>query len=127
MDDEQSRLELMKTRIIRSYRWREDIVKPLAEELEIDLDLFEQILINKLDMSSLEALHPRFESARQRCIKERVHADLQLCWLEDVMEIVSPQQSEYIKMKISQEVIDGIPYPEALEDGKKELLKILSK
>jgi energy-converting hydrogenase A subunit M len=126
MDDEQAVLELMKTRIIRSYRWREDIVKPLSEELEIDLDLFEQILINKLDMSSLEALHPRFESARPRCIKERVHADLQLCWLEDVMEIVSSQQSEYIKSKISQEVIDGISYAEALEDGKKELLKILS-
>jgi energy-converting hydrogenase A subunit M len=126
MDDEQAVLELMKTRILRSYRWREDILKPLSEELEIDLDLFEQILINKLDMSSLEALHPRFESARPRCIKERVHADLQLCWLEDVMEIVSSQQSEYIKSKISQEVIDGIPYAEALEDGKKELLKILS-
>ncbi len=42
------------------------------------------------------------------------------------MEIVSTPQSEYIKKKISQEVIDGIPYPEALEDGKKELLKILS-
>ena len=52
---------------------------------------------------------------------------LTVVWLEDVMEIVSSQQSEYIKMKISQEVIDGIPYAEALEDGKKELLKILSK
>lgn len=126
MDDDQALLELMKTRIIRSYRWREDIVKPLSGELEIDVDLFEQILINKLDMSSLEALHPRFESARPRCIKERVHADLRLCWLEDVMEIISSEQSEKLKTKIANEVINGKEYEEALEDGKQELLKILS-
>jgi energy-converting hydrogenase A subunit M len=126
MDEDQALLELMKTRIIRSYRWREDIVKPLSEELEIDLDLFENILIKKLDMSSLEALHPRFESARPRCIQERIHADLRLCWLEDVMEIVSPEQSVAIKTKISNEVINGKDYDEALEDGKQELLKILS-
>ncbi len=125
MDDDQSLLELMKTRIIRSYRWQEDILIPLSKELEINSDDFEQILINKLDMSSLEALHPRFESARPRCIKERLHADLRLCWLCDVMDIISNDQAETIKSNITKEILDGKEYDEALEDGKKELLQLL--
>jgi energy-converting hydrogenase A subunit M len=125
MDHDQEILELMKTRIIRSYKWRDDIVKPLSSELEIDYDEFEQILINKLDMSSLEALHPRFESARPRCIKERLHADLRLCWLADVMEIVSPQEADEITSKITQEILDGVEYDKALEDGRHQLLKLI--
>lgn len=125
MDHDQEILELMKTRIIRSYKWRDDIVKPLSSELEIDYDEFEQILINKLDMSSLEALHPRFESARPRCIKERLHADLRLCWLADVMEIVSPKEADAITSKITQEILDGVEYDKALEDGRHQLLKLI--
>jgi energy-converting hydrogenase A subunit M len=125
MDHDQEILELMKTRIIRSYKWRDDIVKPLSSELEIDYDEFEQILINKLDMSSLEALHPRFESARPRCIKERLHADLRLCWLADVMEIVSPKEADEITSKITQEILDGVEYDKALEDGRHQLLKLI--
>ncbi len=127
MDHDQEILELMKTRIIRSYKWRDDIVKPLSSELEIDYDEFEQILINKLDMSSLEALHPRFESARPRCIKERLHADLRLCWLADVMEIVSPKEADAITSKITQEILDGVEYDKALEDGRHQLLKLIRK
>ena len=125
MDHDQEILELMKTRIIRSYKWRDDIVKPLSSELEIDYDEFEQILINKLDMSSLEALHPRFESARPRCIKERLHADLRLCWLADVMEIVSPKEADEITSKITKEILDGVEYDKALEDGRHQLLKLI--
>jgi energy-converting hydrogenase A subunit M len=125
MDHDKEILELMKTRIIRSYKWRDDIVKPLSSELEIDYDEFEQILINKLDMSSLEALHPRFESARPRCIKERLHADLRLCWLADVMEIVSPQEADEITSKITQEILDGVEYDKALEDGRHQLLNLI--
>lgn len=125
MDHDKEILELMKTRIIRSYKWRDDIVKPLSSELEIDYDEFEQILINKLDMSSLEALHPRFESARPRCIKERLHADLRLCWLADVMEIVSPKEADEITSKITKEILDGVEYDKALEDGRHQLLKLI--
>jgi energy-converting hydrogenase A subunit M len=125
MDDDQVLLELMKTRIVRSYKWREDIIIPLSEELEISTEDLEQILIKKLDMSSLEAIHPRFESSRARCIKERIHSDLKLCWLLDVMDIISLDQAEHLKSKITKEVLDGKDYNDALEKGKKELLDIL--
>ena len=125
MDNNESLLELMKSRIVTSFRWREDIVLPLADELGIKKEEMEQILMRNLDMSSLEALHPRFESARPRCLKERIHADLRLCYLSDVMEIISGDDSEKITTKISKEVLDGTPYNQALEDGKKQLLEIL--
>ena len=58
----ESLMELMKGRILSSYRWQEDIIKPFSEEMDIAPETLEKILMRRLDMSSLEALHPRFES-----------------------------------------------------------------
>jgi energy-converting hydrogenase A subunit M len=119
-------LKLMKKRIIRSYRWHEDVVVPLSSELKISVEEFENILMKKLDMSSLEALHGRFESAKPRCIKERIHADLRLCWLVDVMNILTEEEAEDIKNKITNEILKkGKSYDEALKNGREELLELL--
>lgn len=123
--DETELMKTMKKRILRSYRWQEDVVKPLASELEIDVEDFEDILMEKLDMSSLEALHPRFESARPRCIKERLHSDLQLCWLADVMEVLSLEEASKLEDEVTERVLSGEDYHEALEYGKKRLYEIL--
>lgn len=119
-------LKLMKRRIITSYRWHEDVVMPLARELKISAEDFEDILMKKLDMSSLEALHARFESAKPRCIKERIHSDLRLCWLVDVMNILTDKEADQIKNGITDKIIKkGESYDEALEDGREELLEFL--
>ncbi|BAZ98439.1 hypothetical protein tca_00364 [Methanothermobacter sp. EMTCatA1] len=118
-------MRLMKRRILESYRWQEDVVKPLSRELEIDVEEFQDILMDKLDMSSLEALHPRFESARPRCIREKLHSDLQLCWLVDVMEIISVDDAEALKDEITELVLAGREYSEALSEGRRRLHEIL--
>ncbi|MGB4612144.1 MAG: DUF1959 domain-containing protein [Methanothermobacter thermautotrophicus] len=123
--DEGELMRLMKRRIIESYRWQEDVVKPLSRELEIDVEEFQDILMDKLDMSSLEALHPRFESARPRCIREKLHSDLQLCWLVDVMEIISVDDAEALKDEITELVLAGREYSEALSEGRRRLHEIL--
>ena len=116
----------MKKRIIESYKWREDVVIPFAKELEISPDELEEVLMKRLDMSSLEAIHPRFESSQLRCIKERIHADLRLCWLCDVMNILTEEESERIQNKIAYEVLrENKPYDEAIEEGRKDLLEDL--
>ena len=51
-------------------------------------------------MASLEALHARYESSQHYCIKEKVHADLKLCWLSDVMNILTNEQTEKIKINL---------------------------
>ena len=116
----------MKKRIIESYKWREDVVIPFANELEISPDELEEVLMKRLDMSSLEAINPRFESSQLRCIKERIHADLRLCWLCDVMNIVTEEESDRIQNKIAHEVLrKNKSYDKAIEEGRKDLLEDL--
>jgi energy-converting hydrogenase A subunit M len=119
-------LHTMKMRIIESYRWQEDLVKPFAKELNISHQDLEEILLKRLDMSSLEAIHPRYESSKERCYKERIHADLRLCWLCDVMNLLDKDETDKITTKIAREILrEDKTYKEALEDGWKELLEYL--
>jgi len=118
----------MKKRIIESYRWREDIVMPFSDELQISPEELEDILMKRLDMSSLEAIHPRFESSKARCTKERIHADLKLCWLCDVMNLLTEDEAENIKNKIAFKILkEDKSYEEAIRDGREELLEYLKR
>lgn len=125
VDEDEKLLEKMKLRILRSFKWKDDVVAPLANELEVSNEKMEKILMNHLDMSSLEALHPTFESAKLKCIAEKLHVDLKLCWLCDVMKIISIEESNRIKMTLVKEIIDGKNYNNALIDGKKQVLDLL--
>ena len=116
----------MKKRILSSYKWHEDVIIPFAKEMEISPEELEEVLMKRLDMSSLEAINPRFESSKLRCLKERIHADLRLCWLCDVMNILTEEESENIQQKIAVEVLrDNKPYKKAIEEGRKDLLEDL--
>jgi len=126
VDEDKELLEKMKLRILRSFKWKNDVVSPLAIELGITKEEFEKILMDHLDMSSLESLHSTFESARPRCLSKRLHADLRLCWLCDVMEIVTVDEANRIKMSLVKEIIDGKEYEKVLEDGKKQIVDLLS-
>lgn len=123
---EEELLITMKKRILASFRWQEDVIKPFAMELEISTEELEEILMKRLDMSSLEAIYPRFESSQLRCLKERIHSDLRLCWLCDVMNILTEEESDIIKTKISLEILkDNKDYDKAIEEGRKDLLEYL--
>jgi energy-converting hydrogenase A subunit M len=124
--EDEELLITMKKRILASYKWHKDVVIPFAAELEISPEELEEILMKRLDMSSLEAINPRFESSKLRCIKERIHSDLRLCWLCDVMNILTEEESENIKTKIAYEVLnENKPYDKAIEEGRKDLLEDL--
>jgi energy-converting hydrogenase A subunit M len=124
--DEDDVLRIMKMRIVESYRWKLDIIQPISKELEIPEEQLEEILIRRLDMASLEALHPRYESSKHYCVKEKLHSDLRLCWLCDVMNILTEEEAEKIKNKIASEILTkGKSYQEAMEDGRKDLLEYL--
>lgn len=121
-------LHRMKKRIVESYRWREDVIVPFSEELEISNEELEEILMKRLDMASLEALQPRFESSKLRCVKEKIHADLKLCWLSDVMDILTQDEVEKIKDEIAFKILkEDQNYEDAIKDGKKEMLQYLKR
>lgn len=124
--EDEELLITMKKRILASYKWQKDVVIPFARELEISPEELEEILMKRLDMSSLEAINPRFESSKLRCMKERIHADLRLCWLCDVMNLLTEEESETIQTKIAYEVLnEDKPYDIAIEEGRKDLLEDL--
>jgi energy-converting hydrogenase A subunit M len=125
VERDESLMKLMKGRILKSYRWQEDIIFPFSKEMGISPEQLEGILMKRLDMSSLEALQPRFEQSKVRCIKDKIHADLKLCWLLDIMEIITPEEADAIKNKIAKEVVEGTSYEDAIADGKKELIEFL--
>jgi len=125
LDEDQELLETMKLRILRSFMWREDVVIPLAEKLEITTEDLEQILMNHLDMSSLEAIYPRFESARTKYFSEKLHSDLRLCLLCDVLEIIPEEEANKIKENLVKEISKGKDYETTLKNGKKQVLNFL--
>ena len=124
--EDEELLITMKKRILASYKWQKDVIIPFASELEISPEELEEILMKRLDMSSLEAINPRFESSKLRCMKERIHADLRLCWLCDVMNLLTEEESKTIQNKIAYEVLnEDKPYDIAIEEGRKDLLEDL--
>lgn len=125
LSQNESLMELLKGRILNSYRWQEDIIKPFSKDMGTTPEVLEKILMQRMDMSSLEALHPRFESSKYLCIRDKIHSDLNICWLSEIMGIVSHEDADAIKNKIAKEVVEGKSYEDAIADGKKELIEYL--
>lgn len=123
--DDNERLKLMKQRIIRSFKWHKDIVVPLADYFGISIEEMEDILMDDLDMSSLECLHTTHEQAEWLCLKKRIHADLRLCWLSGTLNLVTDKEAKELTDAIADEVWNGKDYDEAIKQGKDKILQIL--
>ncbi len=124
MDDDE-RLILMKQRIIRSFKWHKDIVVPLADEFGVTVEEMENILMDDLDMSSLECLHTTHEQAEFLSLKRRIYDDLRLGWLSGTLKLVSDDEAFEIIEMISMKVWDGKDYDKAIEQGRSRILQIL--
>ncbi|MDR2544316.1 MAG: DUF1959 domain-containing protein [Methanobrevibacter sp.] len=120
-------LKTMKMEIIHSFRWKKDIIIPLSEELAIPVDEFEEILIDKLDMSSLEALHATYESSKPKCLMEKLNCDLKLCWIVDVLKIIDEKDYNNLKAKLMIKIAKGEKYEEILKFGKEKVYELLKK
>ena len=63
--EKSEQMEMMKLRVLRSFKWNADIVHPIAREFDIPDEEFERILMNHFDMSYLENMHATFEIAEK--------------------------------------------------------------
>ena len=124
MDDE-SRMKIMKDRIIKSYAWQRDIIIPLSKDYDCTTEELEDLFFDLFDMSTLEAFHGTFESAEEICLYHKFHADLRLCWYVDTLEILRPEDSKKLKEKLVGKVMDGKSYDEVLKEGQLELFNLL--
>ncbi len=125
--DDGAKLRLMQKRIIKSYGWQRDIIVPLSEDFDCTVDELEEVFFDLFDMSSLEALHGTFESAKDICMYQKFNADLRLCWFIDTLEVISREDGKNLKYKLVQEVKNGKSYEDALKQGKLELFELLKK
>lgn len=124
MDDE-AKLELMKKRIVGSYAWQRDIIVPLSKDFDCTTDELEHIFFDLLDMSELENMHGRFETAQYLCLSKKLYADLKLCWFVDSMELISKDEADELTERLVNEIIEGKDYSDILKEGQKELFTIL--
>ncbi|WP_407421059.1 DUF1959 family protein [Methanobrevibacter sp.] len=126
MDDD-AKLRLMQTRIIKSYAWQRDIIVPLSKEFDCTTEELEELFFDLLDMDSLENLHGTFESAEDICLYQKLNADLRLCWFIGTLELIDPEEGRNLKMKLVNEIKLGKSYDDALKEGKLELFQLLKK
>ena len=123
--DKSEQMEMMKLRVLRSFKWNAQIVHPLAQEFGIEDEEFEEILMNHFDMSYLENIHATFEIAEKDRLFRRIYIDLRFHWFCDVLELVSPEDAEAISIKAAEEVWNGKDYEEALKTGREEILELI--
>lgn len=123
--NEDERFILMKTRILKSFRWQEDIIIPLSKEFGISTEEMEDIFMNDLDMSSLEGLHGTFKVAELEALAMKFYADLRLCWFSKTLGLVSADEADNICKSLAYDVVNGKSYDESLIEGRKEILNII--
>ena len=120
------KLEMMKLRVLHSFKWEKDITIPLSEEFGISKEEFDDILMNHFDMSDLENLHATYEIANREKIKRQLHLDLRLYWLSDVIKLVSEEDADRICHKLTKDIVkNGKKYEDALEEGRAEIISII--
>lgn len=124
MDDE-AKFKLMKKRVVESFKWQEDVIIPFSKEFGCTTEELEDLFMDLLDMSFLEALHGTLEVANHECLLKKLDADLKLPWFVDSLELLSPKQGDELKNKIANEIECGKSYDDALKEGKKDLFNLL--
>ena len=123
--DEEAKLKLMKKRVVESFKWQEDVIIPFSKEFDCTTEELEDLFMDLLDMSSLEALHGTLEVANHECLVEKLDADLKLPWFVDILELLSHKQGDELKNKVASEIESGKSYDDALKEGRKDLFNLL--
>ena len=92
----------------------------------ISKDEFEDILMNRFDMSDLENMHATFEIANREKIKRQMHLDLRLYWLSDVAKLISEEDADRICHQLTKDVVKhGKKYEDAIEEGRAQIVELL--
>ena len=123
--DRDSKMKLMKERIVGSYAWQRDIINPLSNDFECSQEELKEVFFSLFDMSTLEAFHSTFETAQDLCLAQKFNADLRLCWFIDTLEVITPKEGEELKNNLVNKVKSGKKYEDVLKEGQIDLFQLL--
>ncbi|WP_409200943.1 DUF1959 family protein [Methanobrevibacter sp. DSM 116169] len=123
--DKNEKLKMMKNRILDSYAWKRDVIVPLSEDFNVTTEEIENVLFKDMDMSSLSNTFATYETATVKCLLKRLHIDLNLCWIEDTLNLISKKDSDNLKLNLVNEINAGKEYNEVLKEGREKLFNFL--
>ena len=119
-------LREMKLRELNSYQWQEDIIKPLSNEFKTSTGDMNEIFLEKLDMSQIDALHATFESSKPEALYRKLYVDLHLHWFIEVLNIINIEEANKIILPLAKKILkNNTSYDVALTEGRSELLELL--
>ncbi len=119
-------LREMKLRELNSYQWQEDIIKPLSNEFKTSTGDMNEIFLEKLDMSQIDALHATFESSKHEALYRKLYVDLHLHWFIEVLNIINIEEANKIILPLAKKILkNNTSYDVALTEGRSELLELL--
>lgn len=118
-------LREMKSRELHSYKWQEDIIKPLASEFNVNVDIMNEVFLEKLDMSQIDALHATFESSKHEAIYRKLYVDLHLHWFIEVLNIINIDDANKIILPSAKKILNETSYEDGLTEARCELLELL--
>lgn len=119
-------LDEMKRRVLKAHKYKEDLVEPLSEVLELDKEEVVDLVIERLDMIRLQGLHSRNERRREdgmrRILEEKINMDLHLPLLSNFLSILDEESAKQIKEEAAEKVLaEDKEYEKALEEAKEEI------
>ncbi|CAB3287449.1 Energy conserving hydrogenase Eha protein M [Methanocaldococcus lauensis] len=116
-----------KINVLKDNRFlMDEVFIPISKALKIDVDEVIEIFLKKLDFTSCYELHAYAEQARMGCLGRKVDIDLGLCWLCDFFGLIKKEEADLIRKKVVElHVLYKKPYEEALEEGRKLIIKLL--
>ena len=91
----------------------------------MDSQVLEEIIMNNMDMISLEGLHSRFQSAYPEYLKVKLYFDLKLNLIIDVMQLIAKGTMDIILNKKIEEIINGKKYDLVYDETKEEIKSLL--
>lgn len=118
---------------LESYSYKNNVLEPLSQFLDISIEEVEELLAKDLDMARIESSHSSAEQAKLFRMGKQIEVDLGLDYFLH-LELLSEHQISSVRENIMNKLeksgkldfdLNSNEYKELINEARKEILKIL--
>ena len=118
---------------LESYSYKDNVLKPLSQFLNLSLDEVEDLLVKNLDMARIESSHSSAEQARLFRMEKQIEVDLGLDYFLH-LELLTKNQVNTIREDVMNKLessgkldfdLKSDRYRKLTNEARDEILKIL--